>query len=70
VDSLPVTFVGLTEPTKDTSNAPAWGLSARGNIGVYCGVACGKFQPVIYAEPDLLCAVCVGVLLTLGEVSK
>lgn len=62
-----IAFDGLTEPTKGASG-PDWRLSGLGSIGAYCGVACRKFQPITYDAPDVCCAVCWGVLLTLGEI--
>jgi hypothetical protein len=36
---------------------------------VFCS-ECRKVQPVLWADPDIVCPACVSVLLTFSEVSK
>lgn len=63
-----IAFEGISRPTPETTDAPPWSLSGPGNVGAYCGVGCGTFRPVAFDAPDLVCAVCWGVLLTLGSI--
>jgi hypothetical protein len=65
-----ITFEGITKPTPDVTNAPGWRLAGPGSVGAYCDVGCGTFRPIAYDASDLVCAVCWGVLLTLGEVAR
>ena len=66
VDELPVAYQGITS-REQVANPPAWSLSGPGSVGVFCS-ECRKVQPVLWADPDLVCAVCVSVLLRFGEV--
>lgn len=70
MEPLAVVFEGLSQPTPEGSNAPDWKLAGSGATGAYCDVGCGKVQPIAFDSPDIVCAVCWGVLLTLGRISE
>jgi hypothetical protein len=64
-----VTFTGLGNrwPAPPPESPPAWSIAGAGGVGVYC-TACAENRPPLVGQDDLLCAVCLQVLVTFGPI--
>lgn len=68
MEELLVCYQGITN-REQVSNPPAWSLSGPGSVGVFCS-ECREVRPLLWADPNICCAVCVSVLLTFGEITE
>jgi len=64
-----VYFTGLSNrwPMPAPQTPPRWSIAGGGDVGVYCSV-CAANRPPLVGQDDLLCAVCLQVLVTFGPI--
>lgn len=65
-----VTFTGLANrwPAPEPPAPPAWSITGAGDVGVYCPL-CKTNRPPLVGQDDLLCGVCLHVLVAFGPLS-